>query len=440
MRHKLPTNCVIETLDYDRKDRAFRLVFQSEEGNDYCSEVYYPAKGQRLKTAAYEICARYGWLELPPAAGVLTRAELLKLETLVEDAIYDMDRRPERYVPDPDKFWREMLDWDDDRGEFYMDGSDLLACGDPPIPSQDCDRDDGWTAYNYSHDMYRVIPASVVKRRTAKTSKGPRGIEVISFSSGDMDGNWETEAQFVRHQKGVKITADEDRQRATLTGKANEDARAAYNAASIEDSTYGDLYRAWVKASDAHKLAQTLRCENIDEECWDPEEFRYYAAQMNCYWTLLRYKRYEIWCALHGEDPLGNVNPESEDVDAVFEVTARQRGNGELKLTAIHVSGNLELEKEAIDYVAGHTLEEIKEIIRENPNGRPIGEDRWGSLRKGWTPGRVTVASATFIVTMKGRVTLPLTPLRIRQVSCKGLEEDVKRMMHQIEKHYPEKL
>lgn len=439
MRNQLPKNCVIEPLDHDRKRRGFRLVFQAEEGEDYRSGVYYLAKGQRLKSAALEICARYGWLEFPPATGVLTMEELLKLETLVDDAIDDMDRRPERYVPDPDKFWREMFDWSDDRGEFYMDGSDLLTCGDPPIPSPDDDREDGWTAYNYVHDVFRVIPLSVQKKRTAKVTKGPRGIESITFSYGDMDGNWETEAQFVRHQKGVKIT-EEDRQRAVATSKANEEARAAYEAASREDSNYGDLYRAWVRASDAHKLAQTLRCEPIDEEYWDPEDFRYYAVQLNCYWTLLRYKRYQIWCAIHGEDPLGNVNPESEDVEAVFEVTVRQRGNGETKITTVRVSGNSDLEKEAIDYVSGHTLEECKEIMRENPNGRPIGEDRWGSLRKGWTPGSVTVASATFVVTIKGSRTLPITPLRIRQVSCKGLEEDVKRMIHDIDKQYPEKL
>lgn len=412
-------------------------MFQAEEGEDYRSEVYYPAKGKRLKSAALEICARYGWLEFPPATGVLTREELLKLETLVDDAIYDMDRRPERYVPDPDKFWREMFDWSDERGEFYMDGSDLLACGDPPIPSPDDDKEDGWTAYNYTHDMFRVIPLSVQKKRTAKVAKGPRGIESITFSSGDMDGNWETEAQFVRHQKGVKIT-EEDRQRAVATSRANEEARAAYEAASREDANYGDLYRAWVQAVNAHKLAETLRCEPIDEEYWDPEDFRYYAVQLNCYWTLLRYKRYQIWCAIHGEDPLGNVNPETEEVEAVFEVTVRQHGSGETKITAVHVSGNSDLEKEAVDYVDGYTLEECKEIIRKNPQGRPVGEDRWGSIRKGWTTGPVTVASATFVVTMKGRRTIPITPLRIRQVSCRGLEEDVKRMLHDIDKQYPD--
>jgi hypothetical protein len=436
---------VIEHLGHDRKDRAFVLVFQADEGDDYRSEVYYPDKGQKTKSAAIEICRRYGWLEFPPANGILTREELLELDSLVDDAIHDMDARPERYVPDPEKAWRDMFDWSDDAQEFYMDGNDLLACGDPPIPSQDCDLDSGWTHYNYAHDIYRVIPASVKDRgqKHYKASmgmsprKGPRGIEVISFSSGDMDGNWDTEAQFVRHQKGVKLT-EEDRERCVATGKANEEARDAYNKASKEDSNYGDLWRAWCKAGDAHKLAKTLRFEDLEEEYWDPEEFRYYAVQMNCYWTLLRYKRYEIWCALHGEDPLGNVHHERAETSATFDVTASTNG-GKTEITAVLVKGDAELEKEALDYMGKHTVAEIKKILKENPKGRPIKEDkdRFG-LRKGWVPGKVTASTITFRVSMAGSITLPLTPLRIRKVSCKGLAEDVKRMMHQIDKHYPQ--
>ncbi len=135
MNKKLPNNCEVEVLDYDRKSRAFQLRFISEQGEDYLSEVYYPGKGQRLKTAAYEICQRYGWLDFPPATGVLTREELLKLKDLVDAAIYDMDRRPERYVPDVDKFWRDMFDWAEDSQEFYMDGNDLLASA--PVRTRD---------------------------------------------------------------------------------------------------------------------------------------------------------------------------------------------------------------------------------------------------------------------------------------------------------------
>ena len=444
-KNTLPENCEIEVLDYDRKDRPFVLVFRSDEGEDYRSEVYYPAKGQRLQAAAHEVCARYGWLDFPPSMGVLTREELLELDALVDAAIYDMDRRPERYVPDPEKAWRDMFDWADDAQEFYMDGNDLLACGDPPIPSPDCDLDSGWTHYNYTHDIYRVIPASVKDRgqKHYKASmgmsprKGPRGIEVISFSSGDMDGNWDTEAEFVRHQKGVKLT-EADRERCVATGKANEEAREAYNKASKKDSNYGDLWRAWCKASDAHKLAKTLRFDDIEEECWDPEDFRYYAVQMNCYWTLLRYKRYEIWCALHGEDPLGNVHHEHTQTSATFDVTARIKGD-KTEVTAKLIKGDADLEKEALDYMSGYTVDEVKEVLKENPKGRPIKEDkdRWG-LRKGWVPGKVTDDAVTFRVSMAGSITLPLTPLRIRKVSCKGLAEDVKRMLHQIDKHFPQ--
>lgn len=435
MSKTLPQNCVIEHLGHDRKDRAFVLVFQADEGDDYRSEVYYPEKGQKTTTAAYEICQRYGWLEFPPANGILTREELLELNALVDAAIYDMDRHPERYVPDPEKAWREMFDWAEERGEFYMDGSDLL-CGDPPIPSPDDDLDSGWTSYNYTHDVYRVIPASVAKRKVAKVGREPRGIEVITFSSGDIDGNWETEAQFVRHQKGVKLTK-EDRERCVATGKANEEARDAYSKASKEDSNYGDLWRAWCKAGDAHKLAKTLRFDDIEEECWCPEDFRYYAVQMNCYWTLLRCKRYEIWCALRGEDPLGNVHHEHAETSATFDVTARTKGD-KTEITAVLVKGDADLEKESLDYMGDYTVDEIKEVLKENPKGRPIKEDkdRFG-LRKGWVPGKVTDDAVTFRVSMAGSITLPLTPLRIRKVSCKGLAEDVKRMMHQIDKHFP---
>jgi len=367
---------------------------------------------------------------------ILSEKTLRKLEALVDEAIYDMDRRPERYVPDVDKFWREMFDWSDDRGEFFMDGSDLLACGDPPIPSPDDDRDDGWTSYSYSHDMYRVIPVSVTNRRAAEIRKGPRGIEVISFSSGDSDGNWETEAQFVRHQKGVKIT-EEDRQRLLVTGEALESARVAYQAAAQGDSNYGDLYRAWRAAASAHDLAKTLRYEDIDEECWDPEEFRYYAVQLNCYWTLLRYKRYEIWCSLSGEDPLGNVRPESERVAGMFDVTITTR-KGETSIASKRVRGDRFLEDEAIKFVAGYTVAEIKKIVRKNPQGSPKKKERISfMLTHWWKPLDSAIGSVTLRIGIAGTRQVPITPERIRIVSCRGLEKDVRRILKEIEKRYP---
>lgn len=367
---------------------------------------------------------------------ILSEKKLHELDALVDEATSDMDRHPERYVPDPDKFWREMFDWSDERGEFYMDGSDLLACGDPPIPSPDDDLDDGWTSYNYTHDMYRVIPASVVKRRTAELGKGPRGVEVISFSSGDMDGNWDTEAQFVRHQKGVKIT-EEDRQRLVATGEALEAARTVYNAASREDSVYGDLYRAWCAAADAHNLAKTLRYEDIEEECWDPEEFRYYAVQLNCYWTLLHYKRYEIWCALHGEDPLGNVRCESEEVAGTFDVTSTTKG-GETLVTTKFVRGDRFLEDEAVKFVTGYSVSEIKRIIRKNPRGIKEKKERRAFMTTHWwKPRGASRGSVTLRISIAGRREIPLTPERIREVSCRGLEKEVKDLLKGIEKHYP---
>ncbi len=437
-KYTLPPNCEIEVLDYDRKERPFRLHFYAEKGEDYLSEVYYPAKGQRLKAAAYEICARYGWLDFPPATGILTREQLLKLDAMVDDAIYDMDAHPERYVPDPEKAWREMFDWDDEDREFYCDGNDLLACGDPPVPSPDCDLESGWTSYNYTQDVYRVIPESVrgggqVRRsKVAEPRKGPRGIEVVTFHSGDMDGNWEVEAHFVRHQPGVKITAA-DRERVKIAAKAHEEAREACNAASQKDSNYRDLYTAWVKTETAHKLAKAMVEEDIEEESWDPDDFRCYAVQLNAYWTLLRYKRYEIWCALHGEDPLGNVMAESETVSGTFSVVARQR-RGKVEVQAELLKGDPRLKAKAIAYVEGYSLEELKQFVREQPEGK---QHQYGGEEDGWKPGKVTVASVELIVTLTERFITAPSAQRIRQVSCKGLEEDVKRMMSEIEKRYP---
>lgn len=430
---KLPKNCEIECLDHPRrKDRAFRLIFRNEDGEDYRSEIYYPAKRQRVKTAAYEICQRYGWLEFPPATGILTREELVKLDHMVEDAIQDMDANSARYVPDPEKFWNDMFNWAEDDQEFYMDGNDLLACGDPPIPSPDCDRDDGWTQYNYTHSVYRVVPSSVSKQKAAKLTRGPRGIEVIEFSSGDMSGDWNTDAVFVRHQKGVKITK-EDRERCFATSKANEEAREAYNKASQEDSNYGDLYRAWVKAAEAHKIASTLRDESIEEEYWNPEEFRDYATQLNCYWTLLRYKRYQIWCALEGKDPLGNVSPITEQVTGTFSVVATQR-QGKVDFEVELISGDIRLQEKAFRYVEGHTFEELKTYVHAQPEGR---KHKYGGEEDGWKPGKITVASVEFIVTLTERFTAAPDAHRIRQVSCEGIQEKVKRMIAEIEKRYP---
>tara|TARA_R110002110_G_scaffold8326_6_gene41863 strand:- start:2572 stop:3894 length:1323 start_codon:yes stop_codon:yes gene_type:complete len=428
----LPQNCEIEVLEHGRKTRDFRLVFESPDGNDYRSEVYHPRKGEQTKRAAYEVCKRYGWLDHPPATGVLTIEELHKLERLVDDAIDDMDRNTRRYVPDSEKAWREIFDFSD--GEFWSSGDDLLACGDPPIPEQDCDFDDGWTAYNYTQDIGRVIPGGV---KSVEVKQGPRGIELITFHSGDCDGNWDVEAEFVRFQPGAKIT-EEDKQLAAEAHKACDAAREAYNAASQKDANYGDLLKAWRKAGDLVRITNMLHHVDGEEEYWDPDDFAYHAVRMNCYWTLLRYQRYEIWCAIRGEDPLSNVSCEHEDVDAVYDVTACVR-KGKTEISAEHVSGTLELEDEAMDYLGKNdSVEEIKKIVQEFPKGRPIklDTDRWG-MRKGWEPLKVAVASVTLRVTLRGSRDLPMTPLRVRQVSCKGLAEDVMRMMHQIDKHFP---
>lgn len=408
-KYTLPTNCRIELLRPESKtDRAFILVFEAENGDDYRSEVYYPAKGQRLKAAAWEVCQRYDWHEFPPATGVLTKEELEKLYDMVEDAIYDMDARPERYIPDPEKFWEDCFSWAD--REFYADGDDLLGCGDPPIPSYDDDLEDEWTAYYYIQDQGRGIAAKV---RELEVTKGPRGVEMIRFHSGDLDGNWDVDAEFVRIQPGAKVTKA-DKKRLELAR--------------------GNLDRT----SDARTERQ-IAALIIDEqeECWDPEDFRYHAIRMNCYWALLRYKRYQIWCAIHGKDPLGNVFPEHESVDVTYDVTARVK-QGKTVTEAVCVRGTDDetSRKEAIRYLGGHTVEELKDILKEFPEGRPLGTE--GERSRGWIPGKATLASITFQVTIKERRPVPITPHHIRQVSCKGLAEDVKRLLHDLERHYPE--
>lgn len=431
-KNTLPENCEIETLDYDCKDRAFQLRFYAEDnGDDYLSEVYYPGKGQRLTTAAYEVCARYGWLDFPPATGILTKEELEKLDRLVADAIYDMDRNPKRYVPDTDKFWRDIFEWPEDE-EFH---SEMTVDGDPPIPSPDCDRDDEWTAYNYGQEFTRVMPASA-KALSAKKVKGPKGIEILEFHSVDMDGNWDHDATFCRWQKGVKVTKEDlKRHQDNLAAvKASWDAREGLQAGSPEFDAANKVYWA---AREACKVTGVFPRAEMYKDNWDSEDFRRYAVQLNCYWTLLRYKCYEIWCAIHGKDPLGNVHCEHKQTSATFDVTTTMV-DGVPVTTAKRIKGDPELEGEAIRYGGGYSVAEIKKIIRKNPQGIPLKPERWSySINHGWKPRKSPRGSVTLRVFMKGTQTLPLTPQRIRQVSCKGLQEGVLRMLHEIDKHYP---
>jgi len=61
---QLPKNCEIELIEEGSRD--FRLRFTSDDHQDYVSEIYTPAKGQRTRRAAYEVCEKFGWLKEPP--------------------------------------------------------------------------------------------------------------------------------------------------------------------------------------------------------------------------------------------------------------------------------------------------------------------------------------------------------------------------------------
>jgi hypothetical protein len=62
----LPDNCSIERLGTTKRDRAFRLHFLADEGQDYFSDEYVPGKGESLKRAAYNVCVKFDWLDEPP--------------------------------------------------------------------------------------------------------------------------------------------------------------------------------------------------------------------------------------------------------------------------------------------------------------------------------------------------------------------------------------
>ena len=65
-KYTLPANCSIERVGVTKRDRAFRLIFQADEGEDYTSEVYVPLKGESIKRAAYEVCVKFDWIDEPP--------------------------------------------------------------------------------------------------------------------------------------------------------------------------------------------------------------------------------------------------------------------------------------------------------------------------------------------------------------------------------------
>lgn len=434
MSKTLPKNCRIERLEHSTKDRAFVLIFEAEEGDDYRSEVYYPAKGQRLEAAALDICRRYNWLDFPPASGILADTDLHKLRDLVDAAIEDMEGRPERYVPDAEEAWKAAFEWTE--GEFYCDGDDILSCGDAPVAEPDGDRDAGWAFYSYATDIGRFIPRSVAGRKhaaAARKSGGPRGIEVMRFISVDCDGDREIEAEFVRIQPGA-VVGPEDRERLKKAVELKDKACKRYHATPDGHPKKNERWKSWHRASSKADILKIPNRFEVDEECWDPQDFQYHYTTSNCYWTLLRYKRYAIDCALSGEDPGDTVYAEHEKVHGVFRVKFRSPEKVEVTL----VEGRADLEPEARDYVKNHTLAELKEIYHENPEGRPISEDRFGSLRKGWTPVKITVGSVEIEVTISGSRTLPVTPERIRKVMCRRLDEEVRRLLDQIEKHFPE--
>jgi hypothetical protein len=65
-KYTLPANCSIERVGTTKRDRAFRLIFQADEGEDYVSEMYVPEKGETMQKAAHRVCVKFDWIEDPP--------------------------------------------------------------------------------------------------------------------------------------------------------------------------------------------------------------------------------------------------------------------------------------------------------------------------------------------------------------------------------------
>jgi hypothetical protein len=65
-KYTLPANCSIERVGNTKRDRAFQLRFQADEGVDFVSEAYVPEKGETIQKAAYKVCLKFDWDRNPP--------------------------------------------------------------------------------------------------------------------------------------------------------------------------------------------------------------------------------------------------------------------------------------------------------------------------------------------------------------------------------------
>jgi hypothetical protein len=65
-KYQLPANCEIERVGTTKRDRAFQLRFQADEGEDYVSEIYEPEKGETIQKTAYNVCVKFDWIDEPP--------------------------------------------------------------------------------------------------------------------------------------------------------------------------------------------------------------------------------------------------------------------------------------------------------------------------------------------------------------------------------------
>lgn len=188
------------------------------------------------------------------------------------------------------------------------------------------------------------------------------GIEWVEFKQTDLDGNWEMESE---HQRSVA---------GEITG---------------------------------------------------PEEFVQAVATSTCYWSCLRMEAYAAWCVLHGEDPLHIVNPLQKTLKAAYRFDLHR--DGTCSNTSLGFE-NAAMAEQAQAYLFGKDLKrefgDLLRIMRGNPEGKDLKEDRYGNPTYGYRPVTVTEDHICIDVDMVKKVD-HTSPEHIRQVMMRTLWKDV---------------
>ena len=351
----------------------------------------------------------------------MTDSEIQALYDRVEEALSDMQSNYGAYCPDPEKTWQDHFSWSE--APFHNSADDIVACGDPGFPYPDAYKGElYWRESTSAYTVGQYIPPSLFPPSEGKT----HGIQRVTFWEYDGEGDRECDAEFIRKQPGYRWTeADEN---------LLKDAEVEMDKAREEHQKTGS-FDAWRKADSVLKCLENAKYYADCEDYWDPEEFQYHVATSSCHYTLLGYARYGLWCALHGEDPLGRVYPESVTRRGKYLVTARADGKGGLNVTAKHLEGDdsASLLADAIGVMGDYSLDEIKRYLKEQPEGDPISDVVLNSSL-GWKPAGVTIASASVEVEVAKRSHLENNPERIREVYLRREPADTEDLLRSIEK------